>query len=93
LWGVVGWLCSWRIENFTDQGKLAAPIFLRGGINGLVKCNGSATYSAVADNSTNWNVACGWGNHATAGYLKTESDPQVSSVTANLKSCYLFIAA
>jgi hypothetical protein len=52
-------------------------------INGLVKCNGSGTYSAITDNSANWNTAYSWGNHATAGYLKTESDPKVSSVTTN----------
>ncbi len=37
---------------------------------------------------TNWNVAYGWGNHATAGYLTSETDPAFASsvaatVTAN----------
>ena len=35
---------------------------------GLMKTNGSGTYSIVTDNSTNWDTAFGWGNHATAGY-------------------------
>jgi len=54
-------------------------------INGLIKSNGVGTYSAVTDNSANWNTAYGWGNHALAGYLTTftETDPQVSSATAN----------
>lgn len=29
----------------------------------------SGSYSIVTDNSTNWNTAYGWGNHADAGYL------------------------
>jgi hypothetical protein len=33
-------------------------------INGIVKVNGAGTYSAVLDNSGNWNTAFGWGNHA-----------------------------
>ena len=35
---------------------------------GLMKTNCSGTYSIVTDNSTNWDTAFGWGNHATAGY-------------------------
>jgi hypothetical protein len=38
---------------------------------------------AAGGNSTNWNTAFGWGNHALAGYLKTETDPQVGSNTIN----------
>lgn len=37
-------------------------------LNGLVKCNGAGSYSAVTDKSSNWNTAYGWGNHASAGY-------------------------
>ena len=40
-------------------------------INGIVKINGAGTYSAVTDNSSNWNTAYGWGNHASAGYSTT----------------------
>ena len=32
-------------------------------LNGLVKVS-SGTYSAITDNSNNWNTAFGWGNHA-----------------------------
>jgi hypothetical protein len=38
-------------------------------INGLIKCDGAGTYSSVTDNSSNWNTAYSWGDHATAGYL------------------------
>ena len=34
----------------------------------------------------NWNAAYGWGNHALAGYLTTEADPQVGVITANYLS-------
>lgn len=29
-----------------------------------------------------WNTAFSWGNHANAGYLKTETDPKIASVQA-----------
>jgi hypothetical protein len=37
-------------------------------LSGLIKCNGSGTYTTVTDSSANWNTAYGWGNHASAGY-------------------------
>jgi hypothetical protein len=36
---------------------------------GLAKSTGSAWATSITDNSTNWNTAYGWGNHASAGYL------------------------
>ncbi len=43
------------------------------------------TASAAADidatDITNWNMAYGWGDHATQGYLNTEDDPQVGALT------------
>jgi hypothetical protein len=39
---------------------------------GLIKRgNTSGLYSIITDNSTNWNQAFTWGNHATQGYLTT----------------------
>ena len=35
----------------------------------------SGVISTTTDNSTNWDTAYGWGNHADAGYLSSESDP------------------
>jgi hypothetical protein len=46
--------------DFTSQG-----IMLRGASSG--------TYSILTDNSSNWNTAFGWGNHASAGYLTSSS--------------------
>jgi hypothetical protein len=37
--------------------------------NGLMKRTGAGAYSVVTDNSSNWDTAYGWGNHASAGYL------------------------
>lgn len=38
----------------------------------------SGSYSVIADNSTNWNAAHGWGNHANAGYLTSTSLGNIS---------------
>ena len=47
-------------------------------VNGII--------TATAGNSTNWNTAYSWGDHATAGYLKNEVD---GSVTNELQSLSL----
>ena len=36
---------------------------------GLMTTNGSGTYSVTTNNSSNWNTAYSWGNHASAGYI------------------------
>lgn len=36
---------------------------------GIPISNGSSWSTSITDNSTNWNTAYGWGNHASAGYL------------------------
>lgn len=43
------------------------------GTSGIMATNGSGSYSIVTDNSSNWNTAHGWGNHALAGYLTSET--------------------
>ena len=48
-------------------------------VNGSINSNG--VVYATGGNSTNWNSAYGWGNHATAGYLTAETDPQVGANT------------
>tara|TARA_B100000965_G_scaffold60516_1_gene46441 strand:- start:15540 stop:17786 length:2247 start_codon:yes stop_codon:yes gene_type:complete len=42
--------------------------------NGLLKRDSAGSYSIVTDNSSNWNTAHGWGDHASAGYLTAVSD-------------------
>ncbi len=71
--------------------------------NGVVTAGGSMTYpgagiplstgsawgTSIANNSTNWDTAYGWGNHATAGYLTSlsgavltdQSTPQTIGLT------------
>ncbi len=41
------------------------------------------TISAPGGNSTQWNQAVAWGNHASAGYLSAETDPQVGALSSN----------
>ena len=42
---------------------------------GLMKRGATAgAYSIVTDNSSNWDIAHGWGNHASAGYLTAHQD-------------------
>lgn len=47
--------------------------------SGLAKSTGSAWDTSITDNSSNWNTAYSWGNHASAGYLTSESDPVFTS--------------
>ena len=54
------------------------------GSEGLMKRGGSAgSYSIVTDNSSNWNTAHGWGNHASAGYLTSETWNYASGVSVS----------
>jgi hypothetical protein len=46
---------------------------------GFLKTNGSGVYSTVTDNSSNWNTAYGWGNHASAGYLTSYTETSTLS--------------
>lgn len=39
---------------------------------GIAVSSGSAWLSSIIDNSSNWNTAYGWGNHASVGYLTTQ---------------------
>jgi len=40
-----------------------------GAVNGIVKADGAGNISAIPDNSSNWDTAYGWGDHAAAGYV------------------------
>ena len=40
---------------------------------GIAVSTGTAWGTSITDNSSNWNTAYGWGNHASAGYLTTSS--------------------
>jgi hypothetical protein len=48
---------------------------------GIAVSTGSAWGTSLTDNSSNWNTAFGWGNHASAGYATTT---YVNTQVANL---------
>jgi hypothetical protein len=49
--------------------------------NGLMSRTGAGTYSIVADASSNWNTAFGWGNHASAGYITDITGEALSTLS------------
>jgi hypothetical protein len=53
---------------------------------GLLKQTGADTFSKITDNSSNWNTAYGWGNHASGGYFVKASDDtdDITEGTTNL---------
>jgi len=55
-------------ESITGAITETDPVFTASAANGI-----SSTHV------TNWNTAYGWGDHAIAGYLTTETDPMFSS--------------
>ena len=46
---------------------------------GIAVSTGSAWDTSITNNSANWNTAYGWGNHASAGYLTAETDPDFNA--------------
>jgi hypothetical protein len=58
---------SWTINSMVYPGA------------GIAVSTGSAWGTSITDNSTNWNTAYGWGNHASAGYLTGITSSQVTT--------------
>ncbi len=74
--GVVN--ADWNATSGTAQ-ILNKPTTLSGyGITNAMSTSAPAA-SITNTNITNWNTAYGWGNHAAAGYLTTETDPVFNS--------------
>jgi hypothetical protein len=48
-------------------------------VTGLMKRTGAGTYASITDNSSNWNTAYGWGNHASASYA-TLASPALTGI-------------
>lgn len=46
---------------------------------GIPISTGTGWSTSITDNSTNWNTAYGWGNHASAGYLTGITSGQVTT--------------
>ena len=57
---------------------------------GIMATNGSGTYSIVTDNSSNWNTAFGWGNHASAGYLTGTLPTIGNDFVDSAEACLLY---
>ncbi len=68
--------------DVTDATNVAAAGAVMDGdfsSNGLMKRTGAGTYAVVTDNSTNWDTAYGWGDHASGGYAAASTTPAISS--------------
>ncbi len=61
--------------------NVGSPIFKINANSGQLEA--SSSISAPGGNSSQWNSAFSWGNHATAGYLTSEVDPQVGAMTTS----------
>jgi hypothetical protein len=77
------------LEN-NDAGNIVINFHRSGYTSNNLRYNGTSfrfdlalestgVITASGGNSTNWNTAYGWGNHATAGYLTSETDSQTLS--------------
>jgi nucleoside-diphosphate-sugar epimerase len=51
---------------------------------GIPLSTGAGWDTSITDNSANWNIAYGWGNHASAGYLTAASSLDPSKITQSL---------
>lgn len=92
---------TWGVVHVGDAGKVltvvggtaawaAAPATMVYPGAGIPVSTGSAWGSSITNNSTNWNTAYGWGNHANAGYLVgsaadlTVTSPLAATVTTGV---------
>lgn len=57
-----------------DNSPTPTPVLI---VDGNADC-----FAIVSADVTNWNTAYGWGNHASAGYLTTETDPVFAASAA-----------
>jgi hypothetical protein len=71
------------IVRSTGGGITADVLSLRNGSNDAT-WRGHTIWNAgnFTNNSTNWNTAFGWGNHASAGYLTSVPDHSAATITS-----------
>lgn len=65
------------IADPNDYSGIYAPIGFKttlDALNGFIKGNGAGGYSAISDNSNNWNTAFSWGDHTNL-YLRRVDTP------------------
>jgi hypothetical protein len=56
---------------------------------GIAVSTGTAWATSITNNSTNWNTAYGWGNHASAGYLTTSAAASIYLTQTNASNTYV----
>ncbi len=56
---------------------------------GIAVSTGTAWATSITNNSTNWNTAYGWGNHASAGYLTTSAAASTYLTQTNASNTYV----
>jgi hypothetical protein len=59
---------------------------------GIAVSTGSSWGTSITDNSTNWNTAYGWGNHASAGYLTTATAASTYLTQSAAATIYLTLS-
>ena len=52
--------------------------------SGIAVSTGTAWGTSITDNSSNWNTAYGWGNHASAGYVPGARELTINGTTYDL---------
>ena len=77
-WNGTSLVTSGIFDNATNVGIGTSTPSQKLDVVGNIKSSGTLT--ATGGNSTNWNSAFGWGNHATAGYLTSELDPKIGVI-------------
>ncbi len=72
--GVDGYVLSSTVageRSWVAQGGVGGGMTYPGA--GIALSTGSSWATSITDNSANWNTAYGWGNHASAGYLTSQT--------------------
>ena len=78
--GYIGYGSSGNTTLYITNDVASSEVIFRvgGGTRATITSAGNATFTgivaATGGNSTNWNTAFGWGNHASAGYLTSYTD-------------------
>lgn len=74
-------------SDFEFRSTSGANVFSINSISGNVSATGNfattGTVGAAGGSSNQWNAAHSWGNHASAGYITSEVDPQVGTIASN----------
>ena len=78
--------------DVTDATNVAAAGAVMDGdfsSNGIMTRTGAGSYSTTTDNSSNWDTAYSWGDHASAGYLTAH--PNIAGASDSINTGTTFI--